>query len=457
MVETRELVPGAHRAVRRLAGTESPFVGALVTDGERQQVSLDAVTLDSALWEFAGAEHVAGVRDIMAGAADQRVLLPWCVEPVDVFLARRAGAGSALVPGEIVTLVGSLLRGVVEVGGHPVTGRWWLDDRARPLFAPGEGASCAAAAGALVETVRVGCGDRALERVLGRICAGLADHRAVAHSIEEWEGELTELAAPRALEREVRAPERVRDIPVHRAVLERDLGGGDDSSRLRERVRERWTVLAQRVRWTVLAQRVSDRVPRRPLRGVRSPASGSGMAKGHAARPPRRRMLLIGVGAAALVLAGGMLWPSAGEKPTAPHAVAAERTASPAATASAVPSAETSAAETAAAPEEPDSDGSELAREASRLLAIIDGCRKHDDAACASAVVDGGGAAVLERLGADAGERATSLIEDYGDVAVIRVARTASQGEQVLVMVQGKDGWLVRDVYDVADQPSGEG
>lgn len=114
-------------------------------------------------------------------------------------------------------------------------------------------------------------------------------------------------------------------------------------------------------------------------------------------------------------------------------------------------------AETPVAPEEPDSDGSELAREASRLLAIIDGCRKHDDAACSAAVVDGGGAAVLERLGADAAERATSLIEDYGDVAVIRVAGTESLGEQMLVMVQGKDGWLVRDVYDVADQPSGEG
>jgi len=108
-------------------------------------------------------------------------------------------------------------------------------------------------------------------------------------------------------------------------------------------------------------------------------------------------------------------------------------------------------------PEEPESDGSELAREASRLLSVVDGCRKHEDAACAAAVVDGAGAAVLERLGADAVERATSLIEDYGDVAVIRVARTASQGEQMLVMVQGKDGWLVRDVYDVADQPSGEG
>ncbi|WP_298865110.1 hypothetical protein [uncultured Microbacterium sp.] len=448
MVETRELVPGAHRAVRRLDGTESPFIGALVTDGERQRVSMDAGTLDPALWEFAGAEHIAGVRDLLAGAAGQHALLPWCVEPVDVFLARRTAAGSALVPGEIVTLVGSLLRGVVEAGGHPVTGRWWLDDRARPLFAPGEGASCTASAAALVESVRAGCGDRALERVLGRIEAGLADHRAVTQAIGEWEGELTELAAPRALEREVHAPERVRDIPVHHAVLARDLGAGEESPGLWERARERCTVLADWGR---------DRVPRRLLRGTRHPAGGSGTAQDHAARPQRRRMLLIGVGTAALVLTGGMLWPSAEEEPAGPHAVAAERTASPAATATAVPTAETPAVETSAVPEEPESDGSELAREASRLLSVVDGCRKHEDAACAAAVVDGAGAAVLERLGADAVERATSLIEDYGDVAVIRVARTASQGEQMLVMVQGKDGWLVRDVYDVADQPSGEG
>lgn len=440
MVETTELVPGAHRAVRILDGTESPFIGTLVTDGERQRVSMDAATLDPALWEFAGAEHVAGVRDVMAGASGQHALLPWCVEPVDVFLARRAAAGSALVPGEVVTLVGSLLRGVVEVGGHPATGLWWLDDRARPLFAPGEGTSCTAAADELLEAVREGCGDRALERLVGRIEAGLADHRAVARSIEEWEGELMELAAPRALQREVHAPERVRDIPVHHAVLIRDLDAGDERHGLR--VRERCVALAHWMR---------DRVPRWLRHGIRLPGSGNGAANHDAARPPRRRMLLIGVGVAALVLVGGMMWPSAGEKQAAPRAVAAERAAAPAATASAAP-----LTEIPAAPAEPDSDGSELAREASRLLSAVDGCRKREDTACAEAVVDGGGAAVLEQLGADATARATSLIEDYGDVAVIRVARTASQGEQMLVMVQGKDGWLVRDVYDVADQPSGE-
>ena len=81
-------------------------------------------------------------------------------------------------------------------------------------------------------------------------------------------------------------------------------------------------------------------------------------------------------------------------------------------------------------------------------------CAEDGDEACAAAIVDGAAETVWQRLGDDLSGRAPALIEDYGDVAVVRLAAGQAAGEQMLVLVRQKDGWLVRDVYDVADQPS---
>src|SRR5690606_31605325 len=143
----------------------------------RQRVSADAGELDEALWWFSGAEHVAGVRDMVRTREGQVALLPWCADSLDMVLARRTAAERPLVTGEVVTLVGSLLRGVIEVGGREVRGRWWLDDEARPLFVPGEGMSCASASVEIIERLRQDCPDRSLERVLRRISDAAADHR----------------------------------------------------------------------------------------------------------------------------------------------------------------------------------------------------------------------------------------------------------------------------------------
>ena len=44
-------------------------------------------------------------------------------------------------------------------------------------------------------------------------------------------------------------------------------------------------------------------------------------------------------------------------------------------------------------------------------------------------------------------------MEDYGDVSVLRLGPSGERGEQMLVLVRQEDGWLGRDLYDVADQP----
>lgn len=452
--ELTALVPGAHRVIRRLDDSAA-LAGDLVSDGDRQRVSADAGELDEALWRFADAEHVVGVRDVVRTREGHAALLPWCADSLDTVLARRAAAEQPLATGEIVTLVGSLLRGVIEVAGHDMRGRWWLDDEARPLFVPGEGTSCAGASVEIIERIRDDCTDRALVRLLRRVADAAADHRVVLRSLDEWERELTELAAPRAIDVSVYAPELVRDLPVHRARLPLDAERIQDRGALRERL-------------DVVRERLSERLAAVRVRAAHA-RTGQGRAGEQAqggARTPRRRMLLVGVAVAGVVLAGGLLWPTGGEDSSAMD-TAVDRTDAAVATAvepSAVleddepgsPEAETATPGDDGPTAPPPVEGSIEAAVAD-LLATIDACRAGGDAECVDAVVGGGGDGIVERLGGDSATRTLALIEDYGDIAVVRLGPSQERGEQMIVVVRQNDEWLARDVYDVADQPSEKG
>jgi hypothetical protein len=453
--ELTALVPGAHRVIRRLEDSAA-LPGDLVSDGDRQRVSADADGLDEALWRYAGAEHVAGVRDVLRTRDGQRVLLPWCADALDAVLARRATAERTLAPGEIVTLVGSLLRGIIEVAGDDAHGRWWLDDECRPLFVPGEGTGCASASVEIIERVRRDCTDRAMERLLRRVVEGAPDHRVVRLSLDEWERELTELAAPRPIDVAVYAPELVRELPVHRARVPQELQRVDDRPSRRERIE------ALRLRTTERVGAMRDRL-RRAVPGERArekPVEGG--------RPPRRRMLLVGAAAAGVVLVGGLLWPTGGEDSTAMDAAAVETvphvptpqpsTAHPSTvnTPAASASPTTEPTEAPKKPQDADAGGGTIEETVAGLLARIDTCRAKKDAQCAAAIVPGAGG-IQERLGTGGAARDLALIEDYGDIAVVRLGRTDEHGEQMVVIVRQKDEWLVRDVYDVADQPSEKG
>lgn len=442
MEDAAVVIPGAYRCVRSLDSRESPFAGELVADGERLSVRVDAERVADSLWSFASAEHVAGVRDVARRSDGQDALLPWCTDTVDAFLGRRAAAGRSPTAGEIVTLVGSLLRGVAEMAerggtGSTIVGCWWLADDGRPLFAPGEGSDCASAATEIIARVRDACTDRALGRALGEILEGLADLRVVMREIGRWEAELTELAAPRPLEREVYAPERVSAIPLHQALLPQD---ARRVNRQRSSVMSGAVAMAVTVRsrWERLWESARDRWPQR-VAGTQKPAVP---ARG------RGRMLLIGTAVAAAVLTGGLLWPTGVEDTSA--IASAERTTQPSPSETAEPGPAASAPPSPAA-------GATVEQHATGLLREVVECVSEGDSRCASAVVDGAGETVLERLaGADA-SRDLTPIEDYGDIAVVRLGAVGEHSEQMLVIVREHKRWLVRDVYDVADQPSDAG
>ncbi|WP_106813968.1 hypothetical protein [Microbacterium timonense] len=51
-------------------------------------------------------------------------------------------------------------------------------------------------------------------------------------------------------------------------------------------------------------------------------------------------------------------------------------------------------------------------------------------------------------------ERTVTLLDDFGDLAVLRVEAASGQAAaQLVVIVRENDEWLLRDVHDVAQQP----
>ncbi|WP_102192855.1 hypothetical protein, partial [Microbacterium aurantiacum] len=454
----RTLVPGAHRVIRMLEAQEGPFAGALVSRGSGVAVQIDAAALSGwDGWAYGGAEHVAGPLDVVRRPDGHDVLLPWCSERLTAFLGRRAAAGVAVTAGETATLVGSLLRGVDELdGGADVRGGWWLTDEGRPVFVLGEGESARESAARIVARLRESTTDRALARTLTGVQQGLDQPRVPRRVQDDWERELFENAAPRPLRREVFAPERARDIVPQRAVFEDATDAAPDRSLaavvqvVRRWVRGRWSALS------ALRPEASQRS---------SKQTGSGSAVPRPARQ-RRRALIVAGAAAAAVLAVGLLWPTGGASEAGAQTDGGSDAGTPPSEEQTSPAQEPAASATPDEPTAssgetdgpPTAEGSDPVYAATALLAVIRACAEAEDAACTAAVAEGA-VGVVERLGAVGTDRELALVDEYGDVAVIRVTPAGSaheEGEQraaasesMLVLVRLDENWLVRDVYDV--------
>lgn len=90
----------------------------------------------------------------------------------------------------------------------------------------------------------------------------------------------------------------------------------------------------------------------------------------------------------------------------------------------------------------------------------IDGCAETGDLVCADAVAEGS-TGIVELLAAQNSGKSRTLapVDEYGDVAVIRLTTettedpVASERQHMVVLVRMAEKWLIRDAYDVADQP----
>lgn len=495
------LLPGAHRVVRTLDGAEGPFAGALVTSGEGVAVRVDAAALSGWVgWRHAGAEHVAAPLDVVRRRGGHDVLLPWCTDRVLGFLVRRTAAGTVLTPGECSTLVISLLRGLHEVGedpGEARSGEWWVTDGGRPVFVVGQGGDVREGIGVILERLQEHSPDKVVKRVLDSVGRGLekaaAQPRLPVKLLAQWEQELLGVAAPQPLDRALHAPERAREVA--RAVTSHDLrvsprrgepSRSAEGLRGRRRGRREFRRsrgdrdIADRVRAAgalarVLGVAVRERTAFARRNGPRRATESAGAGSADVSR--RRRALLIAGAAAAAVLAVGLLWPSGGVSGEAADVEAADveggaTSPEPSTAASTEAGADSEATqdprrragspdpdEVSPEPDEVTPAEDDPAAAAASLLRVIADCRVQGDVSCEDAVAEGA-TRVLDALDAATdGTPTFELVDEYGDIAVVRVAVDAeadaanTSGRLIMVLLRTQEKWLVRDVYDVADQP----
>ncbi|GAA1526534.1 hypothetical protein HD600_002729 [Microbacterium ginsengiterrae] len=458
------LVPGAHRLIRAVESGDGPFTGALVSHGDDVAVCVDAADLAGwGGWRYSGCEHVCGVLDVRRRSDGHDMLLPWCTQRVEAFLGRRRTADVLLAPGEVTTLVASLLRGVGELGDDVAAqGDWWLTGDGRPLFVHGEdGGAARVRTAALIDRVIPHAADRATARILTEIGAALREPRHHRDDDARWEHELLSSAAPRPLRTDVFAPERAASVATRKTVRVPTEGVSRPRSRSTERrgVREgllaAMTVMRERARSSLerfARTRAADR-PTGPIGAERS------------VRHPHRRSLVLAATVAAVVLGVGLMWPEghaeeAAQTVDAGRAVRADSAIvdgdpSEVAPSSTVP--EPAPSDEPSESPEPSPGATEDAVSAlPRLLEAIAGCVHDGSETCPDAIVaemitptDG-----LIIQGAQGSE--VSLVDDYGDVTVMRLSpldAEFAQPEQMVVLERPESEWLVRDVYDVAHQP----
>lgn len=455
----------AHRTIRLFDPSEGPFLGALVTSPEGPLVRADAESFAGwAGWRYAGSQHVAAPVDIARRMDGHDVLLPWCTERLESYLDRRLRTRGGLPPGEIGTVVVSLLRGLAELGPAAAVeaeGTWWLTEGGRPLFVVGPGQEAVSAVSEIMDRLCAECTDkmlaRALDRARGRIGTAAAQRRVPRRLLEEAESDLLEMAAPRPLEEAAEdraappaetgvagALRGVRVEPVARARLRHrrarvERPGGPRSTRMAADLLVLRDRLVDRTRALIGQQ--ADR-PRRPAREW-----GTGSR--------RTRVLAVAGAGAVVVLLIGLLWPSErddpavgspGSRPSASsHRAGAdsedEESRSPA------PSARTTVA--------PTGDDPVLALPG--LVAQIEECEAQEDRVCGSAVA-ASPSEVIPLVAGAAGVQDAALIDRYGDIAVLEVPSSSAvedgtEGAITLVLARMEEKWLVRDAYRVADQP----
>lgn len=418
------LVPGAHRLIRAIDSKEGPFAGALVMYGDSVAVSVPTDRLaEWPGWTYSDAEHVCGVLDVRRRPDGHDALLPWCTQRVESFLGRRQIADAPLTAGELGTLVASVLRGLRELGGDESTaGDWWLTGDGRPVFVHGEGGAQRARTASLVERITQHTADRATIRILDEVTAALRQTRHHVSDERRWEEQFFAIAAPRALRLDVFAPERVSGVNVQRVVGAQALAATRATRRQMKgdrgthRVRELVAAARERARHMVsrLARRESKQSEATP-------------------RSSHRRSLLLAGSLGIAVLAIGLMWPNGG----------AEDDAEAASLPTPVP------VEPSSNPEE-SLDSADALRALPALLDALQKCVAESASTCTDVVTEksqipGDGVVVL---GADASSAV--LVEDYGDVAVMRLTPKAKGAEQMLVLERHNELWLLRDVYDVA-------
>lgn len=427
------LLRSPYRAVRVVRAPEDgPWPGTLVSTSDDDTVVLVDVDVLGPRWWGWRADvrgHVLAPTDVVRRADGHDAALPACAERLEDFLRRRSSR-MPLTPGECVTVGVSLLRGCGQLVADPdVTGGWWLDGQGMPVLATDTGDRRGLDTAA--EVLRGLPVAPELQRSWDAAIAALAALRVTAHELREAEDALFAAAAPEPLVTMTLTPRSAVDVGGRRVVAEHD------------------SEQPERSLWQRLIGSVDEEMADALSRAT------TGVWRRWRSRPGTRRApLLVAGGAAAAVLIGGALWPTAGGVATsgaispspshvAPESSGQERTQAPRPGNEAV---------AAAAPTADDVlPGLDVV--GAGLLDERAACGT--DATCLSGVVAEAGARFpAGAVDLPASERSVTLLDDFGGVAVLRVDVADGTGASQLVVITRREGeWLLRDVQDVTQQP----
>lgn len=401
---------------------------------------------DNPAWRASPDGHLLAPLNAGRDDAGCGVLIAACSDRLSVVLDKRL----ELSAGEAVTVVVSMLRGVLEADGLSVdAGTWWVTSDGKPVCAVGGASALRDDAAAVMARVRRLAPD-AMSEVIGSAAEVLAEPRRLRLDIGMTEDRLFDLADPLPLATQISSV-RARAVSATPAIASGDEAEAEPAppptSQMQDFVRRHvdseWADRIDSL-WQVLAAALSAV---RSRVGERAPASA---APGRSRRPA----VLAACGVGAAVLAVGLAWPGDGEGGTsmAPAPITGTVSRSPGADrATAVPPSPQSTAPVARG------DVKATAPEASDDLAHIGAGLIDRLAACAAdrcdaSIVEDPNSSFPEGPATAAGaERSVSVLDDYGGVAVLSVR--AAQRSQIAVIVRSHEKWLVRDVYDVADQP----
>lgn len=446
----------SYRPVRRVDATSAPWPGEVVRDPDGAAwLLVDAEELGDGWsgWHAAESEHLLTPRDLVRTPSGHAALFEVCAARLTELVTRRFEDRDPLSTGEALTVAVSVLRGHMEAAALSATstGVWWLTDEGRPVLAMQT--SGRADSPDILRLLATGF--PAWAEVLGDVLGAMEQDRLHARDAQALEERLFALATPQPLRlapRAGRATATAMDVATSTT-------GRPAATRSGTRAAARAAAAGdpRGVGWLTRISAVMDR----DLADVVSRATTSLWRAAGPARPrSRRRTLLLAAGAAAIVLAVGLAWPTDTEQPAAAEQELAAPTPGATAAAGDEPggaAVDTSASAPAAADASPD-----LAAVTEELLIARAACE--NDQGCLGAVVED----PTRALPAGASDlppeaRSVTFLDDLGGAAVLRVdAREAaepaggsssSRASQLVVIVRIGETWVIRDIHDAGATP----